>query len=288
MKMGSWVLAGLLSAGVLGLPAYVQAGSMGNGAWQRMAAARKETDLNFKDLPKVVQEAVVAASGGSKVHCVTQYIDTKNGKTHYHVVAGNGIVRQTFVLDEAGKLLMTKEKVDFESLPDPVKESLSKKAGSGKIFDSVEKASDPVNTYYIGAIVPRGGLPDNIIRASEDGTLVSGIPEDDIQLRNEKFVPLAYRILVAGIKTETVKLDDLPGPVKATIAAYAKNNAVESVMHLVPGGNAPDAYVAIIDKDAATQQKFFVDGNGDALEGAAELHPYILTVFAAQQQHHAG
>jgi hypothetical protein len=288
MKKRVWVLAGLLSAGVLGLPAYLQAGSMGNGAWQRLAAARKETDLNFKDLPKAGQDAVVTASGGSKVHCVTQYIDTLNGKTHYHVVAGNGVVRQTFVLDEAGKLLMTKDKVDFESLPDPVKETMSQKAGPGKILDSVEKAGDLIKDYYIGAIVQKGGLPEKVIRVGEDGTLVSGIPEDDIQLRNEEFVPLAYRILRADIKTEPVKLDDLPGPVKATIGADAKSDPVDSVAHLLPGGNAPDAYVATVGNEVATQRKFFVDGNGNALDGAAELHPYTLTIFAAAQQHHGG
>ena len=286
MKKASWVLAGLLSTGVLGLPAYVRAGTLGNGAWQRQAAARKETNVDFKDLPQVVQDAVVTASGGSKVHCVTQYIDTVNGKLHYHVVAGNGVVRQTFVLDEGGKLLMTKDKVGFESLPDPVKETMSKNAGPGKILDSVEKATDPVNTYYIGAIVQKGGLPDKVIRVGEDGTLVSGIPEDDIQLRNEKFVPLAYRILRTDINTETMKVDDLPGAVKATIAVDAKSDPVDNVMHLMPGGNAPDAYVATIGVDAATQRKFFVNGNGDALDGAGELGPYALTVFAAQQQHH--
>jgi len=275
MKWGSGVLAGLLSASVLGLPAYVQAGTMGNGAWQRLAAARKETDLNFKDLPKVVQDAVVAASSGSKVHQATQYIDTVNGKVHYHVVAGNGVVRRTFVLDDAGNLLMTKDKVDFESPPDPVKETIAKETGHGKVLDNVEKASGQGKTYYIGSFVlGNGGIPDRIIRVGEDGTPVGGIPEDDIQLKNEKVVPQAFRILLAEIKTETVKPDDLPGPVKATIAAEAKSDPVDSVVHLLPVGAEPDAYVATFG-NADTQRKIFVDGNGDELAGAAELRPYI-------------
>jgi len=275
MKKISWILAGFLSAGVLGLPAYVKGGSMGNGAGQRLAAARREMDVDFKNLPKVVQDAVVAASGGSKVHEATQYIDTVNGKVHYHVVAGNGVVRQTFVLDDAGNLLMTKDEVDFESTPDPVKQTIGKETGHGKVLDNVEKASDQGKTYYIGSIVlGNGGIPDKIIRVGEDGTPVGGIPEDDIQLKNEKVVPQAFRILLAEIKTETVKLDDLPGPVKATIAAEAKSDPVNSVVHLLPGGAEPDAYVATVG-NAGTQRNIFVDGNGDELAGAAELRPYI-------------
>jgi hypothetical protein len=276
MKRVSWVFAGLLGAAALVLPAYVQAGSSGNGWAQRTAAARNEKDLDFKDIPVVVQDAVVKASGGAKVHHVTQYVDVVNGKVHYHVVAGNGAVRQTFVLDEAGNLLITKDKVDLGGLPDPVKQTLAKQAGPGKIPDSIEKATDPVNTYYIATTLQNNGRnPDKIIRVGEDGKVVTGIPEDDVPLTNEKVVPQSYRILLPQIKTEPVKLDDLPGPVKATIGADAQSDPIDSVVHLLPGGQVPDAYVATVGKDTDTQRKIFVDANGDALDGAAELRPYI-------------
>ncbi|MGD0462153.1 MAG: hypothetical protein ABSB74_06670 [Tepidisphaeraceae bacterium] len=261
---------------MLGLPAYVQAGTAGNGWAERIAAARQEKDVDFNDIPKVVQDAVVTASGGAKVRHVTQYVDVVNGKLHYHVVAGNGVVRQTFVLDKAGNLLITKDKIDFGSLPDQVKETMGKEAGPGNILDSVEKANDLVKTYYIGTTIQGNGrIPDKIIRVSEDGKLISGIPEDDIPLTNEKVVPQSYRVLRAGIKTETVKLDDLPGPVKATIGADAESDPVDSVVHILPGVDVPDAYVATVGKGADTQRKIFVDGNGDALDGVAELRPYI-------------
>lgn len=278
MKKGSWILAALLSAGVLGFPAYVRAGSAGNGHTQMAAAARSEKDVEFNDIPQVVQDAVVAVSGGSKVRHVTHYL--VHGKLHYHVVIGNGAVRQTLVLDDAGNLLITKELVDFQSLPDPVKQTMGRAAGPGKVLDSVEKVSDHAKTYYIGTTLQENGRnADKIIRVGEDGQIISGTSEDDIPLTYERVVPQSFRKLRHDIKTETKELDDLPGPAQVTIGAEAKGETIENVVHVLPAGNRPEVFVATVGKDAATQRRIFVDGDGNALDGAAELRPYIVRSF---------
>jgi hypothetical protein len=231
MRKASWVFAGLLSVAVLGLPAYVRAGSSGNGWAQRRAAARKEKDLNLTDLPKPVQDAVASASGGLKIRHVTQYLDTANGKTHYHVTAGSGAVHKVFVLDDTGALLFTKEKVNLQTLPDPAKQTLTTQA-AGPI-DAIEKVSGTAPTYYIASVTDAGGIvPDKLIRVGEDGKVVPGIPEDDIQLANEKIVPQLFRVPRPGIKNETVTLDDLPGAVKATITADAQSDPVDTTCPL--------------------------------------------------------
>jgi hypothetical protein len=276
MKKASWVLGRLLSVVMLGLPTYVQAGSAGNGWGQMAAAARKEKDLNLTDLPKPIQDAVIAASGGSKVRHITQYLHIVNGKTHYHVVAGNGTVRQVFVLDDAGNLLFTKEKVNLQTLPDPVKQALTAQA-AGPI-DAIEKVSGSATTYYIASVTDAGGrAPDKLIRVGEDGNIVPGIPEDDIQLTNEKIVPQLFRVPRPNIKNETVTLDDLPGPVKATITADAQGDPLDNtIVHLLPTGTMPAIYLAIINKGTVAQRRIFVNANGDMLDCVAELRPYLI------------
>jgi hypothetical protein len=261
---------------MLGLPTYVQAGSAGNGWGQMAAAARKEKDLNLTDLPKPIQDTVIAASGGSKVRHVTQYLDIVNGKTHYHVVAGNGTVRQVFALDDAGNLLFTKEKVNLQTLPDPVKQALTAQA-AGPI-DAIEKVSGSATTYYIASVTDAGGrAPDKLIRVGEDGNIVPGIPEDDIQLTNEKIVPQLFRVPRPNIKNETVTLDDLPGPVKATITADAQSDPLDNtIVHLQPTGTMPAIYLAIINKGTVAQRRIFVNANGDMLDCVAELRPYLI------------
>jgi len=279
MKKASWVLAGLLGLGMVGLPDSVQAGSAGNGAGQRQAAARKETDLTFAALPKPVQDAVTSASGGSKVRHVTQYIDILNGKTHYHVVAGNGAARQVFVLDDAGALLFTKDKVNLSTLPDPVKQALTTQA-AGPI-DAIEKVSGSAATYYIASVTNAGGrLPDKLIRVGEDGAVVPGTPQDDLQLKNEKIVPQLRRVPRPDIKSETVNLDDLPGPVKTTITADSNSEPIADITHLQPVGTVPDVYIATLNKGVVTQRKIFVDGHGDMLDCVAELLPYVKVYYA--------
>jgi hypothetical protein len=241
-----------------------------------VAAARKEKDLNLADLPKPVEDAVIAACGGSKVRHVTQYLDVVNGKTHYHVVAGNGSVRWVFVLDDAGNLLLTKEKVNLRTLPDPVKQALIAQA-AGPI-DAIEKVSGSGKSYYIASVTDAGGrAPDKLIRVGEDGKIVPGIPEDDIQLTNEKIVPQLFRVPRADIKNETVTVDDLPGPVKATITADALGDPIDnSIVHLLPAGNVPDIYLAIINKGTVGQRRIFVNASGDMLDCVAELRPYLI------------
>lgn len=276
MKNASWVLGGLLSVVMLSLPAYVQAGSSGNGWAQRAAAARKEKDLNLSDLPKPVQDAVASAAGGLKIRHVTQYLDTANGKTHYHVVAGSGAVRKVFAFDDAGALLFTKEKINLQTLPDPAKQALTAQA-AGPI-DAIEKVGGGAAIYFIASVTDAGGRgPDKLIRVAEDGNVVPGIPEDDLQLTNEKIVPQLFRVPRPNIKNETVTLDDLPAPAKATITADAQSDPLDdTIVHLQPAGTVPDVYLATINKGTAAQRKIFVDPSGDMLDCVAELRPYLI------------
>jgi hypothetical protein len=275
MKKAALILAGLLGLSTLGLPAVVHAGSAGNGWGQWAAAARRERDLAFTALPKPGQDAVTAASGGGKVRHVTQYIDTGSGKTHYHVVAGDGATRQVFVLDDTGVILFTKEKVRQQTLPDPVQQALSVQTAGGPV-DAIEKVSGSAATYYLASVTNAGGrAPDKLIRVGEDGKLVPGFPADDLQLLNEKIVPQMHRVPRPNIKSDTVNLADLPGPVKATITADAQSEPIGDLIHLQPADTLPEVYVATISKGAVAQRVIFVNGQGDMLDCAAEVRPYV-------------
>lgn len=276
MKTAVWIFAGVLGACVLGFVA--SAGAAGTGRTHGAIAGEK--DIDFNDAPKIVQDAVIKATNGAKVHHVVQY--EIHGTNHFHVIVGNANLRQTLVVDEAGHIMLTKDLVDFDTLPGQVKDTIGREAGSGRIADAVEKVSNQGKTYFLATVIEKDGN-DKVIRVGEDGKLITEVYEEDVQLAGERAVPQSARIIRTDIKTETVKFDNLPGQVKTTIGALAKSDPIESVVKLYPGDKFADAYVAIVGKDPATQRKLFVDDKGDLLEGS-ELDPYIVT----EHHHHGG
>lgn len=72
-----------------------------------------------------------------------------------------------------------------------------------------------------------------------------------------------------------MNLDDLPGPVKATIVADAQSEPATDLIHLQAAGGVPDIYGATINKGLVSQRVIFIDGPGDMLDCAAELRPYV-------------
>ena len=124
-------------------------------------------------------------------------------------------------------------------------------------IDAIEKVSGSAATYYIASVTDAGGrAPDKLIRVGEDGNVVPGIPQDDLQLTNEKIVPQLFRVPRPSIKNQTVTLDDLPDPVKATITADAQSDPVDTtIVHLLPTVSAPPVYLAVINKGTVAQRR---------------------------------
>jgi len=99
----------------------------------------QEKKLKREELPPAVEKTVAQQSKGAAIRGFSTELE--DGKRLYEVelvVSGHG---KDISMDEKGNIVEVEEEVSIESLPDSVKEGLTKAAGSGTVgkIESITK-----------------------------------------------------------------------------------------------------------------------------------------------------
>lgn len=121
-----------------------------------LLAAEKE--IQMKDLPAAVQQAVQSQSAGATVKGFAK--ETENGATTYEaemVVNGHG---KDVSFDAAGKVVGVEEEVPLATVPAAAQAAIAKRTAGGKI-KKVEKVTEGSSISY-EATYNRGGKSHEI------------------------------------------------------------------------------------------------------------------------------
>ncbi len=100
-----------------------------------------ETKLKMEDLPAAVRQAVSEQTKSAELRGVSKEIE--KGKTYYEAeTMVNGRSRD-LLIDGTGHVVEVEQEVDLSSIPEPARNALQKRAGSGKVtkVESVTKGS---------------------------------------------------------------------------------------------------------------------------------------------------
>lgn len=96
-----------------------------------VSSSAKERSITKSDLPAAVQKAADEQGKGATVRGYSTEIE--NGKREYEVESTiNGHSRDVTIAPD-GTVLEVEEQVEMQDLPEPVRDALQAKAGSGKI-----------------------------------------------------------------------------------------------------------------------------------------------------------
>lgn len=259
----AWILAGALSLGsVVSIPGYAQAQHSGHEARAAADAADAEHDVDWKDLPQAVQDAIRKATNDRKVQRVIAY--QVHGNTHYHALVRDGDDVQTVVLDDKGNVSNVSTTVDYGSLPGDVKGAIGREAGSGKVENDVEKVTRERHTYYVATVNERDGN-DKVIRVDSDGKVISEKYEDDGRLASERVRREDVRAERSDVKREAMDFNDLPGDVKGAIGREAKSDHVRRVDRLTKSDGKVTYRATVGGKDESNDRVIIVDPSGKVL-----------------------
>jgi hypothetical protein len=125
----------------------------------------QEKKLKREELPPAVERTVAEQSKGAAIRGFSTELE--DGKRLYEVelvVSGHG---KDISMDEQGNIVEVEEEVSIESLPGPVKEGLTKAAGSGTVgkVESITKRGKLV--AYEGVV--KTGMKHSEIQVGPDG-----------------------------------------------------------------------------------------------------------------------
>ena len=124
-----------------------------------IGAAAQERRIQRSELPPAVQKVADEQSKGATVRGYSTEVE--NGKREYEIESMvNGHSRDVTIAPD-GTLLEVEEQVEMAELPNPVRESLQSKAGSGKIT-KVESLTKGGKLVAYEAQVRRGGKHSEI------------------------------------------------------------------------------------------------------------------------------
>ena len=131
-------------------------------------AQSKESKVKMKDLPAPVQQTVKEQSQGATVRGLAKEIE--DGRTVYELelkVAGH---TKDMLIATDGKIILLEEQVELNALPQPVKDSILKQAGKGKIklVESVTK--EGALAYYEAQV--KKGIKTVEVKVTPDGQLM--------------------------------------------------------------------------------------------------------------------
>lgn len=125
-----------------------------------------ETAVKMKDLPPVVQKAIVEQTKGAQIKGLSKEIE--KGKTMYEVETTlNGKARD-LLFDATGALVSVEEPVAIEAIPTAAKAAIEKLAAGGKI-KSVESVTKGQIVTYEAAIVKAQKRSEVVVGA--DGSI---------------------------------------------------------------------------------------------------------------------
>ena len=132
--------------------------------------AAAERQIQMKDLPAAVQQAVQQQTSGAEIKGISQ--EKENGRMQYEVetrVAGKS---RDLTFDGKGTLVEVEQEVDLDALPSPARAAIEKRAAGGKIVKVESIARGGVIVAYEGAYT-KGG------RSHEVSVNANGAPIKD-------------------------------------------------------------------------------------------------------------
>lgn len=127
-----------------------------------------EKKVRRQDLPAAVQKTVAEQTKGATIRGFAE--ETEGGKTYYEVeMTVNGHHRD-MLMDPDGAIVEVEEEMSLDSVPAPVRATLEKKAGTGKILkvESITK-NNAIEAYEA---VIASGVKKSEVKVAPDGTLM--------------------------------------------------------------------------------------------------------------------
>jgi uncharacterized cupredoxin-like copper-binding protein len=126
-----------------------------------------DTKIKRSALPAPVQQALDQLSQGATI--VGYSKEVENGKTLYEIEMKTGSLTKDVTLDETGKVVIVEQEVALDSLPDAVKNGITKAAGASKIV-KVESITEGDKVTYEASL--KSGKTKELV-VGKDGELIS-------------------------------------------------------------------------------------------------------------------
>lgn len=145
------------------------------------ARAQEEKKLSPKELPAVVQAAFHKAYPDAKITGASTEVE--NGETVYEVESIDGKLSRDLLYSQDGTCVLIEETIPLKSIPEPVKASLKKEMGKGKVQKS-EKVTKGESISYEFVIVKGKETSEVVIDLS--GKIVKSTKKSAKEIEEEK------------------------------------------------------------------------------------------------------
>ena len=119
-----------------------------------LAAFAAETKMKVEDLPAAVQAAMKEQSKGATILGASK--EREHGRMTYEVETKQAGKGRDITFAEDGSLLEVEQEVDLDSIPQPAKEAIQKKAAGGTI-KKVESVTQGSSTSYEADVSTKNG-----------------------------------------------------------------------------------------------------------------------------------
>jgi len=131
-----------------------------------LGGAAAAAALQVKDLPPAVQKTIQDQTKGAEIKGLSK--ETENGKTAYEVETMVNGKHRDFIVDAKGAVTEVEVETSLDSIPDPAKAAIQKKAAGGKI-GLVETMTRGGATFYEAAYTSKDGKKHAVL-VKPDGT----------------------------------------------------------------------------------------------------------------------
>lgn len=132
-------------------------------------AAAREKPIKRSELPPAVEQTVAEQTRGATIHGIS--METEDGRKAYEVAMTIDGHARDILIDAAGHVIEVEDEVVFDTLPEPVKSGLLKKAGTRSII-RVEALTKNGALVAYEAVVKRS-LGTTEIQVGPDGKPLS-------------------------------------------------------------------------------------------------------------------
>ncbi len=112
-----------------------------------------ETRIQEKDLPAAVRETLKAQSTGAQIRSFSK--ETEGGKIYYEAETTIHGHSRDILMDASGAVIEVEEQVSLESVPEPARAAIVKRAGAGKLI-KVELVTRGAAAWYEAAVSSGG------------------------------------------------------------------------------------------------------------------------------------
>jgi uncharacterized membrane protein YkoI len=164
----------------------------------------QESEIALDKAPKAVQETILKEAGKNKIEGIVEI--TAGDKKFYKVEWKENDKDVEMLLGEDGKIIKKEKEVTIDSVPAPVKETFTKKAGKNE-FKEILEITENGKTIYEAEWGEKGKATEIIV--TPEGKIVS--------------------------VTKDVTIDDVPKAVKETMLKEAGANKIEDIEVITEG-----------------------------------------------------